>query len=73
MDGVVFTKKKPPKDWDEAFQQTQTTLIKGFNENFGIASKVIGEKSSNLKETVQSGQVFNTVKNSTMSTVSTLG
>lgn len=52
MDGVIYTKAKPPKDWDEAFQQTQTTLIKGFNENMTYASKVINEKSANLKEKV---------------------
>ena len=73
MDGVVFTKAKPPKDWDEALQQTQTTLIKGLNENFSFASKVITEKSAGLKETVQSGQVFNNMKSSAMNATSTMG
>lgn len=59
MDNVVYTKAKPPKDWDEAIQQTQTTLIKGFNENFTYATKVIGEKSANIKDSVQKGQVYN--------------
>lgn len=62
MDGVAWMKPKPPKDWEEAMQQTQTTLIKGFNENFTYASKVISEKSSNIKESVQKGQVYNQMK-----------
>jgi len=73
MDGVVFTKAKPPKDWDEALQQTQTTLIKGFNENFSFASKVVTEKSAGIKDSVQSGQVLNNMKSSAMSATNTLG
>ena len=38
MDGVEFTKKKPPRDWDEAMAQTQASMVKGFNENFNYAS-----------------------------------
>ena len=72
MDGVVYMKQKPPKDWDEAFQQTQTTLVKGWNENFGVATKVISEKSSSIKESVQSGQAFNNVKESTMNLGTTI-
>lgn len=72
MDGVVYTKPKPPKDWDEALQQTQTTLIKGFNENFSYASKVITEKSANIKESVQKGQAFNKMKETGINATSTM-
>ena len=64
MDGVVFTKAKPPKDWDEAIQQTQTTLIKGFNENFNYAQRVLTEKSSGLKDSVSKGEALSKLKES---------
>lgn len=64
MDGIVFTKKKPPKDWDEAIQQTQTTLLNGLSDNFTFATKVLSEKTQNIKETVESGQAINKLKES---------
>ncbi len=58
MDGVTFTKAKLPKDLDESIQQTQTTLVKGFKENFTYASKVLTEKTAGVRENVQKGEAI---------------
>lgn len=62
MDGIVFTKAKPSKDWDDALQQAKSKA----NENLMYASTVLSEKSKNIKETVQSGQAFNKMKESSI-------
>jgi hypothetical protein len=67
MDGVLFNKAKPPKDWDEAMSQTTNTFMKGLNDNLDFATKFVTEKGGKAKETIQSGEAMNKLKESGVS------
>ncbi len=69
MDCLAFDQPKPPKDWEERIQLTQKALYNGLNENFNyikangaVAGQVLGEKTSVIKEKLQTYEVLKKFK-----------
>ena len=69
MDCLAFDQPKPPKDWEERIQLTQKALYNGLNENLNyikangaVAGQVLGEKTSVIKEKLQTYEVIKKFK-----------
>ncbi len=69
MDCLAFDQPKPPKDWEERIQLTQKALYNGLNENLNyikangaVAGQVLGEKTSVIKEKLQTYEVLKKFK-----------